>query len=128
MCFINIYVSLAIYNIKYSNIMRRKTKDDFINQAQLIHNDKYDYSKVNYINCETKVCIICPEHGEFWQRPSNHLTGQGCPVCKKSKLELEVINKFSDVITQQKFDWLKYKKSMSLDFYIPDKNIAIECQ
>ena len=49
-------------------------------------------------------------------------------MCKKSKLELEVINKFSDVITQQKFDWLKYKKSMSLDFYIPDKNIAIECQ
>ena len=31
------------------------------------------YRKVNYINSQTKVCIICPEHGEFWQRPNDHL-------------------------------------------------------
>ena len=41
----------------------------------------YDYSKVDYVNSKTKVCIICPEHGEFWQTPNNHMHGQGCPKC-----------------------------------------------
>lgn len=50
-----------------------------------IHGDKYDYSKVNYVNAKTKVCIICPEHGEFWQRHSNHLNGEGCYMCGKVK-------------------------------------------
>lgn len=58
-----------------------KTLEEFIQQAQLIHEDKYDYSKVNYVNTKTKVCIICPEHGEFWQKPAKHLKGQGCPKC-----------------------------------------------
>lgn len=60
----------------------RKTKDAFIKDAMSIHGKKYDYSKVNYTNCHTKVCIICPIHGEFWQRPNDHLSKkQGCPYC-----------------------------------------------
>ena len=38
----------------------------FIYKAKLIHGNKYDYSKTEYINAHTKVCITCPEHGEFW--------------------------------------------------------------
>ena len=57
------------------------TKEEFIEKAKEIHGDKYDYSKVNYINANTKVCIICPIHGEFWQIPYNHLKGQNCPKC-----------------------------------------------
>lgn len=57
------------------------TKDIFINKAKIIHGDKYDYSKVEYINNHTKVCIICPEHGEFWQIPNSHLLKHGCPHC-----------------------------------------------
>lgn len=53
----------------------------FISKAILVHGNKYDYSKVEYINNHTKVCIICPEHGEFWQTPNNHLNGQNCPIC-----------------------------------------------
>lgn len=102
--------------------------DEFIQKAKGVHGSRYDYSKVEYVNNSTKVCIICPEHGEFWQTPGSHLQGHGCPVCKKSKLELEVMNEFPNFITQQKFDWLKNQSAMSLDFYIPDKNIAIECQ
>lgn len=60
---------------------RTQTIDSFIKKAKEIHGDKYDYSKVEYINSKTKVCIICPEHGEFWQTPSNHLRGQECPKC-----------------------------------------------
>ena len=53
----------------------------FIKRAKKIHKDKFDYSKTKYVNYNTKVCIICPEHGEFWQLPDNHLKTNGCPYC-----------------------------------------------
>lgn len=64
--------------------MRRKDTEWFINEARKIHGDKYDYSKAVYTNNKTKVCIICPIHGEFYQTPKNHITNkQGCPQCGK---------------------------------------------
>ena len=54
---------------------------EFIERAQEIYGDFYDYSKVDYINSYTKVIIICPIHGEFEQLPSNHLVGKGCIKC-----------------------------------------------
>ena len=61
---------------------RRMTKDEFIVIASKTHNNKYDYSRVEYINNRTKVCIICPIHGEFWQSPAAHIhLKQDCPKC-----------------------------------------------
>ena len=60
---------------------KKISSEEFITRSNNIHNNKYDYSKVEYVNNKTKVCIICPEHGEFWQTPKNHLLGQGCPIC-----------------------------------------------
>ena len=60
-------------------------KERFINKAIIRHNGKYDYGKVDYVDPYTKVCIICPRHGEFWQTPSNHLMGCGCKECMKDK-------------------------------------------
>lgn len=57
------------------------TTDDFIRKAIKIHGNKYDYSKVNYINPQKKVCITCPEHGDFLQEPRKHLAGFGCIMC-----------------------------------------------
>ena len=113
-----------------SNLWRtsKSSTEEFIKRANKVHNNKYDYSKVEYKNIETKVCIICPEHGEFWQIPANHLRGQGCPKCNQSKLEREIIIKFTGFIKEQRFDWLKYNDYMRLDFFFPDYNIAIECQ
>lgn len=68
--------------------MERKKKinqEEFIKRSKLCHTEEYDYSKVNYIDYTTKVCIICKEHGEFWQRPDKHLRGQGCPKCGAEK-------------------------------------------
>ncbi len=62
---------------------KKKTFDLFVIEARAVHDDKYDYSKVEYVNNLTKVCIICPEHGEFWKSPKHHLHGQGCPKCAK---------------------------------------------
>jgi len=166
----------------------------FIEKAKQIHGDKYDYSKVNYINKSTKVCIICPKHGEFLQCPESHLKGCGCPKCANEKATMtteQFIEKAKKVhgnnydyskveykgvhnpvlihcnkcgndfrqdanshlhgvgcpkcqsshleqemqmfLTenniefeeQKRFDWLG---KQSLDFYIPSKKIAIECQ
>lgn len=61
---------------------RTKTLNEFISEANLKHNNFYDYSLVDYINSQTKVKIICPIHGEFEQQANSHLQGRGCPKCK----------------------------------------------
>ena len=168
------------------------TTEEWINKAKQVHGDKYDYSKVEYVNNKTKVCIICPEHGEFWQLPCHHLKGSGCskcsglhhytneefiekaniannylydysetnyinnskkvkvickkhgpfyvtsghhlqgvgcPLCNSSKLEENVDyllkEKNINFIREKKFKWLGQKR---LDFFLPEYNIAIECQ
>ena len=54
----------------------------YIERAKQIHSGKYDYTKVNYVNADTKVIIICKEHGEFVQIPDFHLNRKtGCPKC-----------------------------------------------
>ena len=64
----------------------RKTTAQFIAEASIIHGSQYDYSKVDYKNNKEKVCIICPIHGEFWQRPQDHIQRKtGCPRCSKFK-------------------------------------------
>lgn len=65
--------------IKMAN-KRRKPIEVFIQQAREKHGDLYDYSKVVYITVDTKVCIIDPEYGEFWQSPYQHLNSHGCPA------------------------------------------------
>ena len=62
---------------------KSKTTEQFISEAKAVHGDKYDYSKVEYVNTHTKVCIICPEHGEFWSIPCDHLHKHGCPHCAR---------------------------------------------
>lgn len=68
-----------------SSNKRKKGIKQFVEEARKIHSDKYDYSKVEYRNAQTKVCIICPIHGEFWQSPVNHMTWEGCPVCARQQ-------------------------------------------
>lgn len=124
--------------IKKANALNNKQFNEdrkninFINKAKEVHGCKYDYSKAIYVNYKTKVCIICPKHGEFWQTPKKHLKGQGCPKCKKSFLEQivekKLISENINFETHKFFKWLKMDGPQHLDFYLPDYNIAIECQ
>ena len=111
------------------------TTEEWVEKAKIIHDDKYDYSKVEYKDARTKVCIICPIHGEFWQEPANHLHGSCCPYCNcgnKSKMEANIreeLEKEGIKFEQQKtFNWLKYKKNLFLDFYCDEYKLAIEVQ
>lgn len=66
------------------------TTVDFIDRAQKVHGNKYDYSKSVYTGKDDKLVIICPVHGEFEQSPNNHWKGKGCPDCQpKHKLTQE---------------------------------------
>lgn len=60
---------------------RMSTKEQFIAKAIELYGEFYDYSKVQYNGNKTPVCIVCPVHGEFWQKPNGHLSGHKCPRC-----------------------------------------------
>jgi len=64
---------------------RRRTLEEFIAEAKVKHGNLYNYSKVNYTHCDSKVCIIDPVYGEFWQSPYQHLNSHGCPARTKDK-------------------------------------------
>lgn len=110
------------------NCLWKSTKQ-FIEEAKKIHGDRYDYSKVEYVNNKTPITIICPRHGEFKQLPTNHLKGCNCPKCACSKIEdkiIQLLNKHNIKFKHREhFDWLG---KQHLDFYLPDYNMAIECQ
>lgn len=104
--------------------------DEFKMITSLLHNNKYDYSKVEYINNYTKIKIICPEHGEFEQTPSNHLQGKGCELCNESKgeniIKLWLEKNNISYIRQHRFIDCVYKRKLPFDFYLPEHNICIE--
>lgn len=59
----------------------RLTNEEFIKRANLIHEGKYSYDMIDYINPKTKVKIFCKNHGIFEQTPDSHIRGSGCPMC-----------------------------------------------
>jgi hypothetical protein len=71
-------------NLKEQGDRCRKTLENFIQDANDVHGNRYQYHKVVYKNSEVKVEIICPEHESFWQAPGSHLSGRGCPYCSVS--------------------------------------------
>ena len=69
----------------------RKSTDDFINQANIIHNNIYNYSLTEYTNAFSKIIVTCNIHGNWETEPSNHLSGKRCPKCsiRISKKEIQ---------------------------------------
>ena len=101
--------------------MRKLTTEEFVEKAKTVHGDKYDYSKVEYLNNSTYVCIICPEHGEFWQKPSNHLMGNGCPKCNGKGLSSEEYIIEAHKVHGDKYDYSK------VDYKSKKEKICIIC-
>ena len=60
---------------------RGKTKEELLEEFRGIHGDRYDYTRVDWVNAITKVVIGCREHGDFLQTPNSHLQGRGCRLC-----------------------------------------------
>ena len=94
--------------IKTLSEKQKMTLKEFIEEANKVHGKgRYDYSKVNYINMNTEVIIICPNHDkpyEFPQKPRDHLQKRGCPICGR-KVAIE-----KHRLTLQEFIERAYKK------------------
>lgn len=65
---------------------KNKTTEDFVIQANKIHNNKYEYIQTLYTKSNEKIIITCKLHGNFDQMPTSHLSGIGCPTCGKDSL------------------------------------------
>jgi very-short-patch-repair endonuclease len=116
---------------KCSIYITGKTKDNFIREASEVHGHKYDYSKVEYVNCRTKVTVVCQHHGDFEITPTHHIhIKNGCPKCRRSKGETEIAvwlkkNNIS-FEEQKKFNGCKNIAHLRFDFFLPEYNLAIE--
>jgi very-short-patch-repair endonuclease len=116
-----------------------KIKDTsmWVNKAKEVHGNLYDYEKVDYKKFNEEVEIICKKHKSFFQLPTLHLNGSGCPICRASKGEKKILNylKNNNIIyihdkayisILNKFNSKENIKRLRFDFFIPSKNIFIE--
>jgi hypothetical protein len=102
---------------KISNILS-KSPAQFITDAVSIHGSIYDYNLVKYISSHKKVTIVCKKHGSFIQKPSSHLSGNGCPICKISNGE-RIIQNFlikNNIEYNHQFKIIECKDKISLPF------------
>lgn len=117
-----------------SSSKNKMSLEVFIKKSNQIHDNKYNYSLVNYKNANTKVEIICPKHGIFLQCPKDHINQlQGCPLCAVSKGEKEILKYLKEnnikYIPQHAFDNCVNEQTgrkLFFDFYIPEYNLCIE--
>ena len=109
---------------------KRKTTEQFIEEAKRIHGNKYDYSLVDYINKRTKIKIICKEHGIFEQVPPSHLKGMGCKRCACIKINDNIrttLNNFierSNKIHNNKYDYSLISENTIINY---ESKVKIIC-
>lgn len=107
---------------------KRKTTEEFIEDAKKVHGDKYHYDKVEYWNSATKVCIICNCGNEFFQSPNGHLRGDGCPICgAKNRIESHRLSTEEFVRRAKKSHGNRYDYS-SVDYNFNKKSVDIICK
>jgi hypothetical protein len=109
----------------------RLSPEEFIKRAKEIHDNKYDYSKVNYINMGTTVIITCPKHGDYETTPSSHIYSKvGCPKCSESlgERKVRILLENLGIYNKQYYRYQNGRNSCSMDFWIPEYNLYIEVQ
>jgi hypothetical protein len=106
----------------------------FIERSNEIHKNKFNYEFIfkTYESLKSRIKIICPNHGEFFQKAMVHVAGRGCAKCSSSKGEqeiLRVLEKYKVNYKHQKtFSNCKYKNKLPFDFFLLDYNMCIEYQ
>lgn len=104
-----------------------KAFKNVVEKAQLRNPNKYDYSKSLYLGSKIKICIICPEHGEFWQSPDSHRKGRGCPQCgdaRKGLYNKDTSESFEDKAKVIHSDYYDYSQ---VEYLGSETNVTIIC-
>ena len=104
--------------------MKKKTQEQFILEAKEVHGDKYDYSKVEYMKSSIKVIITCNQHGNFEQRPNDHLRGNGCPLCAGNNF-IKTQEQFIQEAVEKHCDKYDYSK---VDYKTTNTKVIIICK
>lgn len=100
-------------------------KDEFIRRGKELNGDSVIYDEVEYKNNSTKVKLICPIHGEFWQTPASHLKGAGCPKCSHRSSKYtneEFIEKLKEIYGEE----LDYSKEIIYNG--KNNNVTLYCK
>lgn len=87
--------------------MVKMTTNRFVSCAKLAHGNKYDYSRVCYINPTTRVSMVCPKHGEFQQFPYHHLKGCGCKKCNYNQYNTQTFIEEANIVHNNRYDYSK---------------------
>ena len=107
---------------------RRISTEEFIEKAEKIHRNKYDYSRVDYKSAKEKIIIICKKHGEFKSSPDNHLRERICPLCadvtrrKKKRSTTEEFIKNAKKIHGSKYNYSKVL------YFVNHRKVIIICK
>lgn len=108
----------------------KHSKTSFINIASKIHNNKYNYEKVEFLRITDKVVIKCPKHGEFITRANNHIhLANGCPNCVIiiSRPQQEIYDYIKTIYNNEIIhNDRKILSGKEIDIYLPDKKIGFE--
>lgn len=121
---------------KWTKLSKEEQEKNFIDSSKSLWNGYYDYSKMEFSQMKKEIEVVCPVHGSFMVTPTKHLHGKGCPVCGKYILYRNRISSrrpYSEISAMKffvnnniEFIYQYAIGKFHVDFYIPNKNIAIE--
>lgn len=106
---------------------KKKNTEQFIEEAKAIHHDKYDYSLVEYVNTHKKVKIICPVHGDFYQRPDSHLKGEGCYECRNKTIADKLRKDAETFIKEAKRKFNNFYDYSKVEYKTNDVPVCVIC-
>lgn len=106
---------------------QRKTTEQFTSEAQDIHGNLYGYGKVEYVGCSVPVIITCPEHGDFLQTPSSHLSGHGCQKCGQVRIGIARRKTLDQFITEAREVYGDFYGYDKVEYVNTDTSVLISC-
>lgn len=120
-----------IWRDKEYQSSRLETLEKFITTAKEIHGDKYDYEKVEYHGAKKKVIITCRSHGQFAQRPSDHIHYEnGCPKCAleitESRPQKEIADFIRNLGQKVSINDTEALDGLEIDIFVPALNFGVE--